>query len=178
MLTLILPLVQGSRESTRARLHSRIIDSIGAARPFVRCGCGESGGVPNDPRLRGGSRCALPPRITRLPLAASGATEDGFFSNLLEKLPLILTPPSPLLARRSHIRHHLHPPARAGLDVRVVPLWLLAVVPVVLGFLLVRPGIDRGLLLDDHRRGCVVIRIPRPQPHWASPIVPRPHQPG
>jgi hypothetical protein len=44
MLTLIFPLVRGGRVIYSARLHSRIIDSIGTVRPFVRCGCGKSGG--------------------------------------------------------------------------------------------------------------------------------------
>src|SRR5512136_1817353 len=78
--------------------------------------------------------------------------------------------PSPLLLRRSCLWYHLHPPARAALDVWVVTWRILAVVP-ILGLLLSRVGILLRLLLDRHRWSGIVVwvvRIPR------VPWLPRP----
>jgi len=79
-----------------------------------------------------------------------------------------------LAARRGWLRHHLHPPAWAVLDVRVVRPRVLAVVPVRLlwgrGLLL---DIFRGRLLDHRgRRGIVGVGsspIPRSPPPRPSP---------
>jgi hypothetical protein len=52
MVTRNLPLVRGGRVLYSARLHSRIIDSIGRGRPFVRRGCGKSGGRSKRPESK------------------------------------------------------------------------------------------------------------------------------
>jgi hypothetical protein len=59
MLTLILPLVRGGRAIYSARLHSRLVDSIGAVRPLVRCGYGKSGGRSKRPERKSWLRMRL-----------------------------------------------------------------------------------------------------------------------
>jgi hypothetical protein len=80
-----------------------------------------------------------------------------------------------LLARWGWLRHHLHPPAWAFLDVRVVRPSVLAVVPV--GLLRRRgPLLDvlRGRRPDHHgRRG--IVGVGRAPPAWPPP--PRPPPP-
>ena len=82
-----------------------------------------------------------------------------------------------LAARRGWLWHHLHPPAWAFLDVRVIRPSVLAVVPV--GLLRRRgPLLDvlRGRRLDHHGLAAVVVgvgRAPPPSrvspPPWAAP---------
>jgi hypothetical protein len=71
---------------------------------------------------------------------------------------------------RRYIWYYLHPSARTTFDVRVVALWILAVIPIA-RLLLLRFTIDRRLM-NNHRRGYIIgIRIEIWKPHdRASPI--------
>jgi len=60
----------------------------------------------------------------------------------------------------------LHPSVRTLLDVRIVPLWILAIVPIALR----RSGllVGDGMLLDGNRWWRIVVRVRSPIPR--SPI--------
>ena len=74
----------------------------------------------------------------------------------------------------SSVRHHLHPPARAGFNVGVVALGVLTVVPII-RFLLMLLNIRLGLLFDHNRRRWIVRVVwiigvrRRTPPPWSPP---------